>query len=104
MKIFRFLCRLPGIGPILRITNAYAFQGDYQSDEKFASLNLWLKAFGPELLVSIILTLATMWAYLRASWVAGSMIACTEEFYCKPGALAASIVPSTLGFGLASMP
>lgn len=100
MKIFLFLCRLPGIGPIVRITNAYAFQGDYHSDEKLASLPLWLKAFGPELLVSIILTLATMWTYIDASWVARDMIACGEEFYCKPGALAVAIIPSTLGFGI----
>lgn len=100
MSFFRLLCSLPGIGPIVRISNAYAFQGDYQSDKKFASLRLWLRAFGPEFLVSLVLTLATMWTYLRASWVAGGMVACAEEFYCKPGALAVALIPSTLGFGI----
>jgi hypothetical protein len=100
MTFFRFLCRLPGIGPILRIANAYAYQGDYRSEDRIASPRLWLKAFGPELVVSLILTLATMFQYICASWVAKEMLVCVDEFYCKPGGLAVAIIPSTLGFGI----
>lgn len=100
MKIFKPLCGVPGLGPIVKIANAYAYQGDYQADQKFAPFRLWLKAFGPELLISLALTCVTMLAHLHASWVAKSLVTCGDEFYCKPGALAVAIIPSILGFGI----
>lgn len=101
MKLFKFLCSLPAIGPALRIANAYAFQGDYRSDKEFAGSLHWLKAFGPELVASMLLATATMLPYILSSWEAKSFAHCPDLlFHCKPGVLAVSIVPSTLGFGI----
>jgi hypothetical protein len=101
MRLFKLLRSLPAIGPALRIANSYAFQGDYKSDREFAGFRRWLRAFGPEFLVSILLTTATMWPYIQSSWAMKSLANCPDQlFHCKPGALAVAIVPSTLGFGI----
>jgi hypothetical protein len=101
MRLFKLLRSLPAIGPAIRIANSYAFQGDYRSDKEFAGFRRWLKAFGPEFLVSLSLTTATMWPYIESSWAIRSFASCPDQlFYCTPGALAVSVVPSTLGFGI----
>lgn len=101
MRVFKLLRSLPAIGPALRIANSYAFQGDYKSDKEFAGFLRWFKAFGPELLVSSLLTTATLWPYIGSSWATRSLATCSDQlFYCKPGALAVAVVPSTLGFGI----
>lgn len=101
MSFFRLLRSLPAIGPALRIANSYAFQGDYKSDKEFAGFRRWLRAFGPEFFVSVLLTTATMWPYIQSSWATKSLANCPDQlFHCKPGALTVAIVPSTLGFGI----
>lgn len=101
MNIFRYIRAIPIVGPAFRIANSYAYQGDYQADESFAGFRRWMRAMGPELLIALVLTAITLWSHIQCVWNARELIQCpAEAFYCKPGALTVSIVPSILGFGI----
>lgn len=100
MTLFTKLRRLPVFGPLLKIANAYAFQGDYRAANEFAGIRCWVRAIGPELFFATALSAATMWQFLYKCWTAQTILPCVDEFYCKPGALIVAFVPSTLGFGI----
>jgi hypothetical protein len=100
MSLFSLLRSLPLIGPVLKIANTYAFQGDYRADCEFAGVRSWVRAIGPELTAAAILTVATMAQFIYQCWTVKALVACPDAFYCKPGALIIAIVPSTLGLGI----
>lgn len=101
MKPFLLLRSIPVVGPLLRIANSYAFQGDNRADTEFAGLWRWLKAIGPEILVAILLTAVTLWPLPELSLKAGRLITQPlSDFQSKPGALIVSVIPSSLGFGI----
>jgi hypothetical protein len=96
--IFRALVRIPLIGELLRILNAYAYRGDARADEHFAPFYLWITAF---------------WLQITLTTIAGLL--CTPELIneylpieykltylvqLEPGPMATSILPNLLGFGI----
>lgn len=100
MTVLSILMKIPIIGPLLKIANAYAYQGDYKATYEFAGFWCWIRSVGPELTLAVALALATLWQLIEKSWIAKSIQPCAEEFYCKPGSLIVAFVPSTLGFGI----
>ncbi len=52
--IFKLLSCVPLFGEVLRILNTYAYKGDARADKHFASVWLWLKAFGFPVGLSVI--------------------------------------------------
>lgn len=99
-SLFERLCSLPVLGLIIKVTNSHAFHGDVRSDRQFAGWGRWIKAFGPELCISIALTFLTNWEYVFKSIVTSQLQPCATGFSCNPGALLTSILPSILGFGI----
>ncbi|MER0215699.1 MAG: hypothetical protein DU481_05775 [Nitrosomonas sp.] len=87
--------KIPVLGEILRIANAYTYDGDLASDIEFAPLGLWIKKHYKNFLIVIVLTV------ISAShiWLCDPSID-----NCKaipiPGNLIVSIFPSVLGFGI----
>jgi hypothetical protein len=96
--IFRILVRIPLVGELLRILNAYAYRGDAKADENFAPIYLWITAFWLQI------TLATMGALLCTPELTNEYLPIEYKLtYCvqlEPGAMATSILPNLLGFGI----
>ena len=96
--VFRLLSRVPLFGDVLRIFNAYAFRGDAKAGDQFASVWLWITAFWLQTSFSCIATLLCMPS------VANMIIPENHQLYylvpVLPGALATSILPNLLGFGI----
>ena len=96
--IFGLLARIPLLGDMLRILNAYAYRGDARADEQFAPIWLWITAFWLQI------TLAIAGAMLCMPELTNEYLPIKYRLiYCVqlgPGAMATSILPNLLGFGI----
>ncbi|SEC47055.1 hypothetical protein SAMN05216205_2414 [Pseudomonas mohnii] len=96
--IYRFLVKIPVIGVVIKIMNAYAYHGDFNADSRFASLWAWIKAYFAGVLVSVVLAV-----FLTPSIPNMFLPYCIHLDYTitvMPGDLATGILPNLLGFGI----
>lgn len=101
MGLYRCVRRLPVIGTICSILNAYAFRGDFDATSRFASFRAYLKAFGVPLSVALgISFLSARTVFMH--WLNGSAPSSIEWSAAPfiPGTLIISVVPCLLGFGI----
>ncbi len=92
---------VPVLGFLLRITNTYAYTGDYKAAYEFAGVLRWGKAFAFPLLIACALTVATIWSVLTAAYQCHMLtFAAASDFMKKPGALIVAVNPCLLGFGI----
>lgn len=96
--IFGLLARIPLLGDILRIFNAYAYRGDARADERFASIWLWVTAFWLQTTLSIVATLLCMPELTREYLPLVPRL--TYSVPISPGTTATSVLPNLLGFGI----
>lgn len=96
--IFGWLARIPLLGEILRIFNAYAYRGDAKADERFASIWLWVTAFWLQTTLSLVGTLLCMPEIANEYLPLARRLSYSVEL--GPGAMATSILPNLLGFGI----
>ena len=96
--IFGLLARIPLLGDILRIFNAYAYRGDARADEQFASIWLWVTAFWLQTTLSILATLLCM-PELASEYLPLAR-RLTYSVSISPGTTATSVLPNLLGFGI----
>ena len=101
MNLYRCLRRVPVVGTILSILNAYAFRGDFEATSQFASLRAYLKAFGVPLSVALGVSFLSARAVFT-HWWSGSEPTSVEwaTIQFRSGALLISVLPSLLGFGI----
>lgn len=96
--IFGLVARIPLLGDVLRILNAYAYRGDARADQEFASIWLWVTAFWLQTTVAILGMLLCM------PEVTNEYLPLARKLtYCvhlEPGATATSVLPNLLGFGI----
>ncbi|MCT8176721.1 hypothetical protein [Variovorax sp. CY25R-8] len=98
--IYKHLVKIPILGSLLAITNAYVFNGDFASDRKFAPLLMWAKLL-PCIIFSIGLTVLTIFAPCIA--IDNKFPQCglgKDSFVSSGGALSTAILPTILGFGI----
>lgn len=99
--MFRWIAAIPVLGFLLRLTNTYAYGGDYAAKDKFAGVWRWVKAFTFPLLLACALTIVTVWSpMVRAYQCHLLTFADASDFVKKPGALILAVNPSLLGFGI----
>ena len=96
--IFGWLARIPLLGEMLRIFNAYAYCGDAKADERFAPIWLWVTAFWLQTTLSLVGTLLCVPEI--ANEYLPLALKLTYSVQLGPGAMATSILPNLLGFGI----
>lgn len=96
--IFGWLARIPLLGEILRIFNAYAYRGDARADERFASIWLWITAFWMQTTISIVGAFLCMPDFTNEYMPLVRKLPYSVQI--GPGAMATSILPNLLGFGI----
>lgn len=96
--VFKTLSRVPLIGDVVRILNAYAFRGDVRSDERFAGPWLWFTAFGVQVTVSAVATALCMPEQVNSWLPAGYCL--NYKVALAPGPMVTGILPNLLGFGI----
>jgi hypothetical protein len=95
--MFRLISKIPILGAVLKILNSYAYDGDVKSDDTFAGVLAWIKAY----LFSFTICFAI--AVLLMPDLINSTLPCLQLSYnvaIAPGELATSILPNLLGFGI----
>ncbi|WP_062389431.1 hypothetical protein [Pseudomonas abietaniphila] len=96
--IYKLLIKLPIIGVVIKVMNAYAYDGDFEAGNRFAGFLAWLKAYFSAIVMSlalaILLTPKILNLLLPYCMRAEYVIAAT------PGELSISILPNLLGFGI----
>jgi hypothetical protein len=101
VKIYKFLQRIPIVGTLVSIANTYAFRGDRRSTGEFAGPWKWIKVLFLPLLFSIGLAVLTIAPALKHLFACGELrLSDLSDFSQKPGALAVSVIPNLLGFGI----
>lgn len=98
MMVFKLLSHAPLLGDVLRILNTYAYKGDPQADEAFASPLLWFKAFwlsGSLALVGAVFCMPDM----TNRWLPFGYCL-NYKVVVEPGVTATSLLPNLLGFGI----
>ena len=96
--ILGLLARIPLLGDILRIFNAYAYRGDARADERFASFWLWVTAFWLQTTLSLVGTLLCMPEFTNEYLPFARRL--TYSVQLDPGTTATSVLPNLLGFGI----
>lgn len=101
MNFYRCVRRLPVVGTICSILNAYAFRGDFDAASRFASFRAYLKAFGVPLTIALGISLLSA-RMVFTHWWNGSEPTSLEwsSLQFRSGALIISVLPSLLGFGI----
>lgn len=101
LPLFSLLTKIPFFGDALRILNIYAHNGDPDSSDSFAGFWNWLKAFGLEFLLSVVLALLAMpklandtFAWFGLSWRLCYTVDVTAH------ELSTGVLPNVLGFGI----
>lgn len=104
MKIIFWIRKIPVLGNLIWLANAYAYGGDKKSRSELAPFRLWLKAFFWNLLVSFVAALATLHEFAKS--VLHHIRCGTEVLKVLPGIGAnggstiVSIFPNLLGLGI----
>lgn len=115
--LYRLIQKIPVLSTILKISNAYVFEGDLRAMDHFAPLRLWLKSIGMPLLVAAILTYAVVHQFITFPHLKEILsekcisMSCwfhaitpifqpIEKPFDAPGALITSVFPNLLGFGI----
>lgn len=96
--LYKKIVATPILGDIVRILNSYAYNGDYRSDNEFASLSLWIKCYATSIIISMAAALLCMPDLLN-NFVPFNL-RLTYSVEANPGALSISILPNLLGFGI----
>lgn len=96
MGIFEVIKKIPLVGIVATIANAYVYGGDAKGLKRFAPLRLWFKAFWAELLVTWGLTVLSTGCCLR------SYLPVTPSCDVVKGSgdLIITVFPSLIGFGI----
>lgn len=96
--IYSLFAGVPLLGEVLRIFNAYAYRGDERADRKFAPIWLWLTAFWLQITISVAGALLCMPELTNEYLPVAQRL--TYHVQISPGAMATSILPNLLGFGI----
>ena len=96
--IYRLLASIPLLGEMLRIFNTYAYRGDERADRKCAPLWMWLTAYGLQITISVVGALLCMPELTNEYLPVAQRL--LYHVQISPGAMATSILPNLLGFGI----
>lgn len=101
--MFGLLSAIPLLGDVVRITNAYTYDGDRHSDFGFAPIHLWFKK---HLISGIVVTVLTLISappeFVQRIFAENGLTISTYATVPapSPGGLIISIFPNLLGFGI----
>ncbi|MDP9973273.1 hypothetical protein J2W39_004520 [Variovorax paradoxus] len=98
MSIYKWATSIPVLGMILTITNNYVAGGDFSADDEFAPLTSWIKALWSGVVISVALTVLTLWQQCQMTSLGGCLP--KDAFVALPGTIAISVLPNILGFGI----
>ncbi|WP_242560051.1 MULTISPECIES: hypothetical protein [Pandoraea] len=83
------------------ITNAYAYRGDFSSDEGFAGVLAYWKAFCWQIVIAVALSAVVLKKWILVAWLGNDLsVSQLDTFAASAGALTISVIPSLLGFGI----
>lgn len=97
--IYSLIIKIPVLGDILRIANAYVYDGDLASDIQLAPLRFWIRKHYKNFIIVVGLTIIST----PNIWFCESMLqhlAINTKEPVLPGGLIITIFPSVLGFGI----
>jgi hypothetical protein len=104
MKIIYWVRKIPVIGNIVWIANAYAFRGDARSRNELAPIYLWVKAFFWNFLVSFSAAALTVYDFtvsvIKHFSCGSSVLAALPNTTANPGGTIVSVFPNLLGLGI----
>lgn len=104
MNLIFWARKIPVLGNLAWLANAYAFGGDRRSRTELAPIRLWLKAFFWNILIACVITLATLHEFTAS--VVQHLTCGTQVIKTLPGngpnasATILSIFPNLLGLGI----
>lgn len=115
--VYGLTLKIPVVGDIVQILNAYTYDGDLNADCQFAPPLCWLRKHLATLMLTALLTLLSTppfwctWIFEHFPFLSARGYSCTEILHLfptptdedkrvMPGSLIISIFPNVLGFGL----
>lgn len=99
--LYSLILKIPVLGEILRIANAYVYDGDLASDTEFAPLSLWIRKHYKNFLIVITLTvISAPHIWFSSSIIQHLSAISSVDHRPMPGDLIINIFPSVLGFGI----
>lgn len=99
--MYSLISRIPVIGEILCIANAYVYEGDLAADTELAPFGFWFKKLYKNFLVALFLTtISTPYVWCCSSLTQYLPTITSIEDWPEPSNLIISIFPSVLGFGI----
>jgi hypothetical protein len=104
MNIIYWVRKIPIVGNIAWIANAYAYRGDARSSNELAPYYLWIKAFFWNIFISILITSLTVYDFTLSvvkHFSCGSeILKSLPNSELSPGITIVSVFPNLLGLGI----
>ena len=99
--LYTLLTAIPVLGDAVRITNAYVYSGDFDSDLRLAPIRFWFSRLWMNIVAAALLTLIPAHELvLDRKYTNLFPTLRIAEKLPEPGELLTSILPNILGFGL----
>jgi hypothetical protein len=100
-KMFNFFKRIPILGTIVYITNSYIYNGDINSNKKFAPIKLWFKKLTLKFLLCCFLTMLVFKDFIYNIYINHTLnYSLLLPSSLNPGDKITATFPSLIGFGI----